>query len=233
MKSKAHHFLNNSFWGSVIITLLIFASVFIFSLETEYPKMKLLQSLNLCVALIFMVEYFVRIWIADTDGGDRFKSRMSYIFSFYGLVDLIAFLPILIFPAVDGSTVLRLLRIIRLVQIMKIRAVARALKRIGAALKKSQNELMISLSVSLAFIFIGAVLMYIAEGSTQPEAFGSVPRSLWWSMATLTTVGYGDVYPITNFGKVIAAIMALIGIAAVAMPAGILAAAFINEKENL
>ena len=71
--------------------------------------------------------------------------------------------------------------------------------------------------------------MYVVEGKTQPEAFGSVPRALWWSMATLTTVGYGDVYPITLFGKVLAALMALIGIAAVAMPAGILAAAFMKD----
>ena len=82
-------------------------------------------------------------------------------------------------------------------------------------------------------MFIGAVLMYVVEGTTQPESFGSVPRALWWSIATLTTVGYGDVYPLTSLGKILAAIMALIGIAAVAMPAGILAAAFMNQKTNL
>ena len=229
MKAKVFNFLNVSALGSIFITVFILASVVIFSLETEYPDFKLLPRLDVAIAIIFMIEYFARIWSADYRQSNSIKARLAYIFSLYGLLDLIAFLPVLLFPAINGSTLIRLIRLTRLVKIMKIKTITRALRRVTQALRNSYNELAISFSVSLALIFLGAVLMYVVEGKTQPEAFGSVPRALWWSMATLTTVGYGDVYPITLFGKVLAALMALIGIAAVAMPAGILAAAFMKD----
>ena len=232
MKSRVHKFLNESFLGSVILTSLIFLSVLIFSIETEYPEMTALNCLNVTIALIFMIEYFARIWVADYKSNESLKSRLSYIFSFYGIVDLISFLPILLFSAFGGSTVLRLLRVMRLIQIMKIRAITKAIRKVSSALSSSKNELIISSTVSIALVFIGAVLMYFVEGTVQPEAFGSVPRALWWSIATLTTVGYGDVYPITTLGKLIAAFVAFVGIAAVAMPAGKLAAAFTKGTDK-
>jgi voltage-gated potassium channel len=232
MKSRVHKFLNESFLGSVILTSLIFLSVLIFSIETEYPEMTALNCLNVTIALIFMIEYFARIWVADYKSNESLKSRLSYIFSFYGIVDLISFLPILLSSAFGGSTVLRLLRVMRLIQIMKIRAITKAIRKVSSALSSSKNELIISSTVSIALVFIGAVLMYFVEGTVQPEAFGSVPRALWWSIATLTTVGYGDVYPITTLGKLIAAFVAFVGIAAVAMPAGILAAAFTKGTDK-
>ena len=176
-----------------------------------------------------MVEYFGRIWTADYNQSNSNKARFGYIFSFYGIIDIIAFLPVLIFPSVSGSTVIRLLRVMRLIKIMKIKTITIALRRVTLAISRSYREILISFSISIALIFIGAVLMYNVEGQAQPEAFGSVPRALWWAVATLTTVGYGDVYPITALGKFLAALMALIGIAAVAMPAGILAAAFMQD----
>jgi voltage-gated potassium channel len=232
MKSRVHKFLNESFLGSVILTSLIFLSVLIFSIETEYPEMTALNCLNVTIALIFMIEYFARIWVADYKSNESLKSRLSYIFSFYGIVDLISFLPILLSSAFGGSTVLRLLRVMRLIQIMKIRAITKAIRKVSSALSSSKNELIISSTVSIALVFIGAVLMYFVEGTVQPEAFGSVPRALWWSIATLTTVGYGDVYPITTLGKLIAAFVAFVGIAAVAMPAGKLAAAFTKGTDK-
>ena len=177
-----------------------------------------------------MFEYFARIWTADYGVDNSLKARLGYIVSFYGVVDLIAFLPLLFFPSASGSILIRLLRILRLIKIMKIDAVSRTVKRINSALLSSYNELIVSFSVSISIIFIGAIMMYYIEGPAQPEAFGSIPRALWWAVATLTTVGYGDVYPITALGKLIAAFLAIIGIAAVAMPAGILAAAFTNQN---
>lgn len=107
MKAILFKLLNDSVFGSILITVLIFASVTIFSLETEYPNLKLLQHLDIAIALIFMTEYLARIWTADyaqlnkTKG--KSKARLSYIFSLYGLVDLIAFLPVLLFPAVNNG----------------------------------------------------------------------------------------------------------------------------------
>lgn len=231
MKARIHNFVVKSPIGNSIIGFLIIASVVTFSLETEYDNNALLRRLTLLIASLFLIEYVIRVWTADLGRWDGKKGRLTYIFSFYGIVDLLAFLPALLFPNLGGSVILRLLRMLRLVQILKIKALSNGLNRISKAMYETRTELLVSLSASILLIFIGAALMYLVEGDVQPEAFGSIPRALWWSMATLTTVGYGDVFPITAFGRVLASMMALVGIGAVALPAGILAAAFTKKTD--
>lgn len=226
MKRQIYRFLNESRVGSICLFVLIALSIIGFTLATEYTDNKWLRLISISVAVIFLVEYLLRIWTVDLDKSGKKNPRLAYIFSFYGIIDLLAFLPVLLAPSISGSVILRILRIIRLFQIMKFKPLTNGLKRIGAAVNRSKTELFLSMGVSLFLIFIGAVLMYMVEGEVQPDAFGSIPRALWWSMATLTTVGYGDVYPITATGKILASLMSLVGIGAVAMPAGILAAAF-------
>ncbi len=228
LKAKVYDFLNDSKIGSLVLGALIIVSIGIFSAETEYTNNAVLLKANVVIASIFGVEYFLRIWSANhvvVPG-----ARMKYITSFYGVIDLIAFLPALILPLFNVSLLLRLLRMLRLLQLLKIRSLTRGLNRVMKAIEDSKSELTVTLLMSTLLIFIGAVLMYFVEGKVQPEEFGSVPRSLWWSIATLTTVGYGDVYPITAAGRFLASVIALVGIAAVAMPSGILAAAFMKAK---
>ena len=228
LKAKVYDFLNDSKIGSLVLGALIIVSIGIFSAETEYTNNAVLLKANVVIASIFGVEYFLRIWSANhvvVPG-----ARMKYITSFYGVIDLIAFLPALILPLFNVSLLLRLLRMLRLLQLLKIRSLTRGLNRFMKAIEDSKSELTVTLLMSTLLIFIGAVLMYFVEGKVQPEEFGSVPRSLWWSIATLTTVGYGDVYPITAAGRFLASVIALVGIAAVAMPSGILAAAFMKAK---
>ena len=117
-------------------------------------------------------------------------------------------------------------RIIKLVETNK------SLQMFFKAIYKSKPQLISSLVVTLFLLLFGAVIPYLVEGSSQPETFGSIPRAMWWSMATLTTVGYGDVYPITLLGKICASFIALIGIGVVALPAGIIAANFTKELSN-
>jgi len=216
--------------GGWCLFLLIAASIAVFTLETEYEGTLILVQIGQFIAAIFAIEYVLRIWSAT----ERPRGRLGYILSFNGIIDLLAFAPALLIPAASGSVILRILRLLRLFQLLKIRALRNAMHHVSSALKESRDDLIISFVLSGTLIFLGAVFMYFAEGNIQPEIFGSVPRALWWSVATLTTVGYGDVYPITPLGKLIASCMALIGIAAVAMPAGILAAAFsrIGRKDT-
>ena len=224
MKQSVYRFLNLSVAGSIVIAALIFISIGSFFLETEFQHSDILKAIGLVTAGAFGIEYALRIWSANAAGSTT--TRRRYIFSFGGIIDLLAFLPALLIPAADGSVILRLLRMLRLIQIMKIKPLAIGIKRTIEALHKSWNELVASLLISFLLIILGAVMIYFVEGPAQPEAFGSIPRALWWSLMTLTTVGYGDVYPITVGGKLIAAFIAVIGICAVALPAGIFAAAF-------
>lgn len=226
MRRAVHHFLNGSRIGSVLIVAVILLSLIGFTLETEFSDFRPLILLNLSIAIIFAVEYMARIWTAPLQFPQSRHPYAAYIFSFYGIIDMLAFLPALLLPMAHGSVILRMLRVLRLFQLMKIRAVTRGIRRIGRAIRESQMELYFSIGISVSLIFISAVLMYMVEGEVNPDDFGSVPRCLWWAVATLTTVGYGDVYPATAGGKALASIIALLGIVAVAMPAGILASAF-------
>ena len=205
-----------------MLIFLILVSVIAYALETEYQQVTIFKIICTAVAVIFAIEYALRVWSASLQP----KGRLGYIFSFYGVVDLLAFLPALLIPAASGGLLLRILRLLRLAQILKIRALKKGILRLNLALSKAKGDLAVSCAFSIFLIFIGAVGMYYVEGKVQPDDFGSIPRALWWSVSTLTTVGYGDVYPVTAWGKVLAAFVAFVGITAVAMPAGILAAAF-------
>ena len=222
MKAKVDQFLNRSPLCGAVLIFLILVSVIAYALETEYQQAAIFKYICTAVAAIFAVEYVLRVWSSSLQP----KGRLGYIFSFYGVVDLLAFLPALLIPAASGGLLLRILRLLRLAQILKIRALRKGILRLNLALSKAKGDLAVSCAVSIFLIFIGAVGMYYVEGQVQPEAFGSIPRALWWSVATLTTVGYGDVYPVTAWGKALAGFIAFVGITAVAMPAGILAAAF-------
>lgn len=228
MKTRLYSFLNSAIGGKTI-ALLIFLSLLFFALETEYQSNVFLNYIGIGIAAVFGLEYLSRIWVADIErpeGETAMKSRIKYMTSFYGILDLVAFLPALIIPAASGSVVLRVARVTRLLHLMKFKPLTEGIRRTSKAIRASKNELLTSMFICGLLIFLGAVIMYLVEGQVQPDAFGSIPRALWWSLATLTTVGYGDVYPITALGRFVASTMAIVGIGAVALPAGILAAAF-------
>lgn len=229
MKAKVDQFLNRAPLCGALLIGLILISVVSYALETEFKDASIFGHICAVIAVIFAIEYGLRVWSASLHP----KGRLGYIFSFYGLIDLLSFLPALLIPAAGGGILLRILRLLRLAQILKIPSVRKGIARLNRALSKAKGDLLISCALSIFLIFIGAVGMYYVEGDVQPAAFGSIPRSLWWSVSTLTTVGYGDVYPTTAMGKVLAAFIAFVGITAVAMPAGILAAAFTNADEDL
>ena len=186
--------------------------------------------------VVFSIEYIGRVWSApakrDIDLTDSpLKARFRYIFSFYGLIDLIAILPFYIqalFPGLD----LRVLRALRLLRILKLNHYNSALDDLFGAILEEKKSFMTTLYIfSVAFV-LSSSLIYYAEHKVQPEAFRSIPDAMYWAIITLTTVGYGDVSPITVFGKSIAAITAIFGVVVVALLTGIVANAFNKQMER-
>lgn len=196
------------------------------TLATSFPKV--FQIGEWVLGGIFVVEYCVRIWVSvdDSKFGGGWKARARYVVSPTALFDLLAILPLFLSFLGTEAFLFRLLRLVRILRMSKLGRYSKAASAIGQAIHSRRFELGVSLGIGLGLMLISATFLYVAEGGAQPENFGSIPRAMWWSIATLTTVGYGDAYPITVVGKLFAGATAIIGIGLVAMPAGILAAAF-------
>ncbi len=223
---------------NVMIVFLVLASFLAFSLETE-PTIDVdvrnqFAQFNAAIVVIFAIEYLIRLWLAGEN--PKYKGltgRIRFIFTPFALADLIAFLPelvVMIVPVGDphAASALKALRLFRL---LKLARFVPAFGMLGAAFKRSGGQLAVALALALALIYVSAIALYFIEGGIQPEAFGSIPRATWWAVATLTTVGYGDAYPVTAFGKMVAAVIALAGIGVVALPAGIFASAVSDEMD--
>ncbi len=189
---------------------------------------------NLFSVIVFTIEYTLRIWCCVENS--RFKKpvigRLNYIRSFMGLVDLMAILPFYLpFHGVDYRF-LRAVRLFRFIRIFKLARYSVALHSLQQVVVKRKEELISTLMVLLLLLLFSSSMMYFAEKDAQPEAFSSIPMTMWWGVATLTTVGYGDVYPVTPLGKFLGAGIAILGIGMFALPAGIIGASFLEELEE-
>lgn len=185
------------------------------------------SALEAALGVVFGVEYAARLWVSAEETPDGpWRGRWAFMISPAGLADLAAVLSVLIWPAGSSGLLLRLVRLLRLIRIAKLGRYSQAWKEISRALSDRREALAICLGLALTAVLVCATALYLVEGSVQPEAFGSIPRAAWWAVATLTTIGYGDVYPVTPLGRVLGALAALASIGVVALPAGILAGAF-------
>ena len=150
---------------------------------------------------------------------------------------MLAILPFIIHPYLElleanDLAFLRTLQLIKIMRIADLGPVSRGMDRVGRALATKKVELSVTFALAFVSIIAAATLLYLVEATTQPDAFGSIPRALWWSLATLTTVGYGDVAPITPLGKILGGFVAILGVGIIAMPAGILASSFSSIEEG-
>ena len=182
--------------------------------------------------VIFAVEYLLRIWSMPADRSNKHKTasgrRASYVFSFTGIIDLAAILPSIL-PYVFPGTDLRWLRVLRLLRLLKISHYSTALEDLFSAIYQERQSFIAALYLMAIALFLSSSMMYLAEYEAQPEHFRSIPHTMWWSIITLTTVGYGDVSPVTSIGKMVGAFTALMGVCAVALLTGIVASAFSNQ----
>jgi voltage-gated potassium channel len=181
--------------------------------------------------LIFSFEYLYRINQSYRE--NKWTGVRSYVFSFFGIIDLISILPFYVkqFVLLDGRF-FRILRLFRLTRVFKLGRDSKSLKLFIKALTGVKNELKFTLFLSVLTILFSASAIYFLENKAQPEVFSSITASIWWATVSLATVGYGDVVPITLWGKVFASIISLVGIGIVAIPTGIISASFVEEIHN-
>ena len=205
----------------LFIQVLILLSLISFSLETLpdlNSKTKYILSLfELISVIVFSAEFILRIVLT--------KSPFKYIFSFFGIIDLLAILPFYLASGIDLRSI-RIFRLFRLFRIFKLLKYNTAIDRVSDAFSTVKKELVVFGVATLFLLYVAAVGIYYCENPAQPEKFKSVFHSLWWSVTTLTTVGYGDMYPITTGGKLFTSLIVFIGMGMVAIPTGLLASAF-------
>lgn len=204
---------------------LIILSLVSFSLETlpnnsEWTQNLLFYVEILCV-IVFSIEYVLRIYVSD--------KPLKYIFSFFGIIDLLAILPLYLNVALDLRS-LRAFRIFRIFRALKLVRYNRALHRFQIAAQIVKEEIILFFMVASILIFLSAAGIYFFENEAQPELFSSIFESLWWAIVTLTTVGYGDVYPVTIGGKIFTFFVLIIGVGIVTLPAGIMATALTKAR---
>ncbi len=215
---------------SWLVQLLIFLSVVGFSVET-LPNLsaehhKILHFIEVILVIVFSIEYLTRIIVTD--------KPLKFIFSFYGIIDLLALLPFFL-QFGFGFVSLRALRFLRIFKILKLMRYNKAINHFKAAFLLAKEELILFGMAALILLYFSAVGIYFFEHPAQPEIFSSIFSSLWWSVCTLTTVGYGDIYPITVGGRIFTFLVLIVGLCIISVPAGILASSLsrVKVKSNI
>ena len=220
---------SDSFSGKtfdLFIQIMIILSLISFSIET-LPSItdetrSFLYDFEIISVSIFTLEYIARVICAE--------EKLKFVFSFFGLVDLFAILPFYLATGLDLRS-LRSFRLLRLVRILKLARYSAAVRRFHRAFIIAKEELALFLFTALIILYLAGVGIYYFEYPAQPDEFSSIFHSLWWAVATLTTVGYGDIYPVTVGGKIFTFFILIIGLGVVSIPAGMIASALSKARE--
>ncbi len=237
-----HPELGDTNWDrafNAFIIGLILLNVVAVMLETVpaiYENHKLLFNyFDSISVVIFSVEYILRVWSVTQEHKYRhsFSGRLKYMVTPGAIIDLLAILPFYlhVFIGID-LRVLRILRLFRFLRLFRLTAYMKATKLIVNVFRVTFNQLMLSLLLAISLIIISSSLVYFAEHQAQPTVFTSIPGTIWWSVITLTTVGYGDMIPVTILGKLFTSLILIAGVALFALPAGILTAGFLEETRK-
>ena len=218
--------------GLILVSVIaVFAGTF----ELSAGASRTLETIEKIASVAFTIEYALRIFTADLLRPELppWKSRVKYMVSPMAAIDLVAILPFWLPMILPGSLLgMRALRLVRLLRIFKLNRYFDAMRAIGAVIVEKKRELVGSLFFIGLLMLVTSLLMYSIEHDAQPEAFRNAFSGLWWAVATVTTVGYGDIYPVTHLGRLFGAIIAFSGIAAVAVPTGIITAGLSSVMER-
>jgi voltage-gated potassium channel len=224
---------------NIVIMTLIFLSVVSVVLETvkavSATHARFFRTVEVVTVLVFTVEYALRLWVCTLDA--RFahpvKGRLRFALTPFALVDLAAILPFYL-PIVMKLDLrfLRAVRLFRLFRLFKLGRYSTSLQTLGAVFMRKKEEMLITLFIVSILIVLASSLMYFVEYTPEGGAFSSIPMAMWWAVVTLTTVGYGDIYPVTVLGRVLGAVVAVMGIGLFALPTGILGSAFVEELQK-
>jgi voltage-gated potassium channel len=218
-----------------IISAIICVSVVLIvieSMDLGEGVRNLLSGMRVYFFAFFLIEYIVRLWIADMIMKDKkhpVKSRLRYMLTFRAVIDLLALMPF-----VFGSTIIdfRIFRVLRLLRITQLKSLRRYTDTLLRVIKLKGAQLLAAVFIVFVFMLASAVIIYDVEHEAQPEVYTNVLTSLWWSVATTTTIGYGDMYPVTSMGKLIASIVSIAGVFVMAVPIGILTSGFMEVSRR-
>lgn len=231
--SKGDAFVHYFISGLIIINVIALFLESYQNINKDYQT--LFWYIEIISIIVFSIEYLIRIWTADLEYPDvkPYRARLKYIGSFMGIIDLVSVLPFYLpyFIKID-LRVVRVLRLFRLLRLLKLNRHSNSLKLITQVFKRTKADILITVFIVSLLLILSATLMYNIENEAQPDAFSNIGEALWWAVATLTTVGYGDIYPITGIGKALSGVIALLGIGIVALPTGIISSAYIEEIQH-
>ena len=222
---------------NTFILVVIFLSVISVILETEESLFNLYSAFfitfEIITIVLFTIEYLLRIWTCAMD--PRYHSpiigRLKWALTPMAIVDLVAILPFYIPSSGLDLRFLRAVRLVRLFRLLKIARYSQSLKTLSSVLRAKKQELLITLFAGVILLILASSLMYFIEREAQPDAYSSIPSSMWWGVSALTTIGYGDIYPKTVLGKLIGSLIGMLGIGLFGLPAGIIASGFITELQ--
>lgn len=220
----------------VVAILANLTATLLFTFKEMQPYTGVLNVIELVTILLFTLEYILRIWTAEYLYPDKpeWKAVICFIFSFYGIIDLLTILPFylpFVFPT--GAVAFRMLRVFRIFRLFKINSQSDAFNVVTGVLKEKRNQLFSSVCLIFILMLASSLIMYGLEHDAQPDAFANAFSGIWWSVSTMLTVGYGDIYPVTLAGKVMAIIISFLGVGLVAVPTGIISAGFVEQYTKI
>jgi voltage-gated potassium channel len=234
--AKPNDVTSNVFDGLILsLIFLNVAAVILESVEAFEQRFHLaFEVFEIFSVVVFTLEYLARVWscVESPRYAQPVRGRLRYFLHPLSLIDLLAVLPFyLSFLSVD-LRVIRMLRLLRIFRLAKLTRYSSSIRLFGRAFKDKKEELLLTCLLMVGLIVLVSTLMYYAEHEAQPDKFPDIPSTMWWSVVTLTTVGYGDIYPVTTMGKIFAGISAVLGIGMFALPTGILGASFVEEIQK-